>query len=1111
MKFSYRFFLKVLSCWMVFAVCYWLVVYRSWMTSQSQALLTHLTDKLYLESGVAVTKGDVSNTAAVIFPFQSKVHHQNCSSVRPQRIKRPGDIDSFQLLHDIDGIYSESWSKDSNVAAKAIDQKLVSAGKSVASSEPPLHVIVLPHSHCDPGWLKTVDEYYEDQVQHILNNMLNKLTKYPDMTFVWAETVFFSMWWETLDSRQRDDVRRLLKRGQLELVVGSWVVPDEANPHYFALIDQMIEGHQWLLNNVGVRPTNTWSLDPFGYSSTLPYLYKKAGFENLAILRVHQHMKHYLESSRELEFYWQQQWDDLERNGIFTSMLPYSLYSIKHQCGPDPASCLMFDFRRIHYEYTEATAKNVSAANLDSLSKLLLAQYRKKSALFKHNTLLVPIGDDFRFDRELEWEQQYHNYTKLFNYINSKPELGVRVHFGTLGEYFRAVKNDSVVPKPKFSSFVGDFFPYSDRGEDYWTGFFSTRAYDKSYGRQLEQYLRAADMLNLFAKWQTGQFGAFDANVELLQSARRTLALFQHHDAITGTSRRHVVIDMEQRMYTALQACTSAVARAEQYLLATSKRDADALQFTVQQPAAMSLLHPTKHLLDSSSARHVTVVLFNPSAQYREDVVRVTVDSDRVDVYDSSDRVVLSQLNPLWQSARDMYKNAFELAFIATVPPLAVSRYKIVFLPETATPVANFAAYLSFGNFGATALASSRFKVVPPRSETVMLENEYLRARFSARSGLLKSLTTKTKLSTSTIFSELLMYKSRRSGAYIFEPTGPATDTEMLNTPPVQVVKGPVVSELRLTQRDDVITHTVRLCNCSGILGSVLDIVNVANLAKFDDHELIMRFTAPDVAAEDGVFFTDSNGFSAVKRRRFTNLPRQANYYPMASYAYVEDERQRVSLLSAQPLGVSSQERRSLEVMLDRRLLYDDGRGMSEGVRDTKRTPSHFYLLVERRSSEFDGVAGDGGPRAADAPTASAAPSLHAHALIQHLQQQLIVSTYTAAERTSVAVTSLLPEQLSLRGELPPDTLLLSLRTLPERGTSAALVLHQLGHDCRFPTLSFQRGSQRQIDIYSIFSNVHIKTVRQMSLSFMYDMDVVSSNATLKLDPMELYAFEIQF
>ena len=53
---------------------------------------------------------------------------------------------------------------------------------------------------------------------------------------------YLSMWWNIASSDRKIKMKQLVDNGQLEMVTAGWVMNDEANTHYFAMIDQMIEG-----------------------------------------------------------------------------------------------------------------------------------------------------------------------------------------------------------------------------------------------------------------------------------------------------------------------------------------------------------------------------------------------------------------------------------------------------------------------------------------------------------------------------------------------------------------------------------------------------------------------------------------------------------------------------------------------------------------------------------------------------------------------------------------------------------------------------------------------------------------------------------------------------
>lgn len=52
---------------------------------------------------------------------------------------------------------------------------------------------------------------------------------------------YLERWWRDASQKSKSDFISLVKSGQLEIVGGGWVMNDEANSHYFAIIEQVLD------------------------------------------------------------------------------------------------------------------------------------------------------------------------------------------------------------------------------------------------------------------------------------------------------------------------------------------------------------------------------------------------------------------------------------------------------------------------------------------------------------------------------------------------------------------------------------------------------------------------------------------------------------------------------------------------------------------------------------------------------------------------------------------------------------------------------------------------------------------------------------------------------
>ncbi|XP_050568903.1 alpha-mannosidase 2x [Cygnus atratus] len=394
--------------------------------------------------------------------------------------------------------------------------------------------------------------------------------------------------------------------------------------------------------------------------------------------------------------------------------------------------------------------------------------------------------------------------------------------------------------------------------------------------------------------------------------------------------------------------------------------------------------------------------------------------------------------------------------------------------------------------------------VFPTAPDDFCLENQHLRACFSGRSGLLQSLRRAGEEREQRVSSEFLVYGTRtskdKSGAYLFLPDGEAKPYTPKEPPVVRVTEGPFFSEVASYYQH--VQTVVRLYNVPGVEGLSLDVSCLVDIRDHVNKELALRFST-DIESDD-TFFTDLNGFQIQPRRYQQKLPLQANFYPMPAMAYIQDAQSRLTLHTAQALGVSSLGSGQLEVILDRRLMQDDNRGLGQGLKDNKRTCNRFRLLLERRATAN---------KVQDSRPVSF-PSLLSHITSMHLNAEALVLPVAQEKPAPPALRSFAP----LSATVPCDFHILNLRTLQAEDDSlpsaeAALILHRKGFDCSLEArnLGFNcTTSQGKLALGSLFRGLELGSLQPTSLTLMYPLGTASNSTTIRLDPMEIATFRVR-
>ena len=114
------------------------------------------------------------------------------------------------------------------------------------------------------------------------------------------------------------------------------------------------------------------------------------------------------------------------------------------------------------------------------------------------------------------------------------------------------------------------------------------------------------------------------------------------------------------------------------------------------------------------------IVLYNPVAQHRQELVTLFVNYDAVKVKDAQGHVITCQINPVWDGPDDMSGTVFELAFIADMGPLSLNT--VTLLPEHSAVRVRIKRF----NFNEELRqpGSTKFSVSTPSGQYITLQNQ---------------------------------------------------------------------------------------------------------------------------------------------------------------------------------------------------------------------------------------------------------------------------------------------------------------------------------------------------------------------------------------------------
>jgi alpha-mannosidase len=382
-----------------------------------------------------------------------------------------------------------------------------------------------------------------------------------------------------------EEIQERVKQGRWEMVGGMWVEPDLNMSDGESLVRQLLIGKRYFRDKFGANIRIGWNPDSFGYNWQLPQIYKKSGIDYFVTQKM--------------------AWND-------TNQLPFKLFWWQ---SPDGSKVLTY----FPHDYALGIEPEPLARDV--------AQARQRNPGLPEMMHLFGVGDHgggptrAMLDTGIHWTDPKMVYPKTFfgaaQGFFSDVEGKLDSEHSPVWNYKTIAGGSTELPAPP-AGMVSLPTWNDELYFEYHRGVFTSQADHKRNMRESEVWMLDAEKYSSLA-WLSGR--PYPASA--LNDAWKKVLFNQFHDLAAGSGIG--VIYKE------------------------AQRDYDMVRFTSGEASSAALADIASRLDTRSPAGALPVLIFNPLAWERTDVVEFSVQmpngaKDGVSVIDGQNHVLPSQI-----------------------------------------------------------------------------------------------------------------------------------------------------------------------------------------------------------------------------------------------------------------------------------------------------------------------------------------------------------------------------------------------------------------------------------------------------------------------------------